>query len=351
MEAEARAFLLSLLAAAGPAGFEGPAARVWRAQAAAYGLAVSHDIAGNSVARLAGRGPKVAIDGHIDELGLMITHIDSDGFLWFRPIGGWDEQVLPGQRVRVLTRAGEVVGLIGRKPTHLMQGDERDKGVRARDLWIDIGARDGAEARARVRVGDPALLDLAPVELPNNRLAGRAIDDRVGAFVALQTLRQLQTQPPAADVYAIASAQEEIGFKGAATGGFALAPAVAIAVDVTFATDVPSADRRGEGEHALGSGPALARGSAVNPVVFERLVAAAEAAGIAYTIEATPRSTGTDADALARSGAGIACGVVSIPSRYMHTPNETVCLDDVDAAVRLIAAFVAAIEPDADFRP
>lgn len=351
MEAEARAFLRSLLAAAGPAGFEGPAARVWRAQAHAYGLEVSHDIAGNSIARLAGRGPKVAIVGHIDELGLMITHIDGDGLLWFRPIGGWDEQVLPGQRVRILTRTGEIIGLIGRKPTHLLQGDERDKAARARDLWIDIGARDGAEARRRVRVGDPAILDLAPVELPNNRLAGRAIDDRVGAFVALQTLRQLQVQPPAADVYAIASVQEEISLQGAATGGFALAPAVAIAVDVTFATDVPSADRRGEGEHALGSGPALARGSAVNPVVFERLAAAAETAGIAYSIEATPRRTGTDADALARSGAGIACGVVSIPSRYMHTPNETVCLDDVDAAIRLIAAFIAALEPDADFRP
>jgi endoglucanase len=351
MEAEARAFLGALLAAVGPSGFEGPAARVWRDQALAYGLEVSHDIAGNSVARRPGRGPKVAVVGHIDELGLMITHIDGDGFLWFRPIGGWDEQVLPGQRVRVLARGGEVIGLVGRKPTHLMEGDEREKGARARDLWIDIGARDGAEAKARARVGDPVVLDLPPVDLPNNRLAGRAIDDRAGAFVALQAVRLLQADPSPADAYAVASVQEEIGFKGAATGGVALAPTVAIAVDVTFATDVPSADRRGEGEHPLGSGPALARGSAVNPVVFERLVAAAEAANIPYTIEATPRSTGTDADALARSGAGIACGVVSIPSRYMHTPNETVCLDDLDAAARLIAAFITAIEPEADFRP
>ena len=293
----------------------------------------------------------MAVVGHIDELGLLVTHIDGDGFLWFRPIGGWDEQVLPGQRVRVLARDGVVAGLIGRKPTHLMQGDEREKGARARDLWIDIGARDGAEAKARVRVGDPVVLDLAPVELPNNRLAGRAMDDRVGAFVALETLRALQADPPMADVYAMASVQEEIGFAGAYTGGFALAPTVAIAVDVGFATDVPSADRRGEGEHALGSGPTLARGSSSSPVVFERLAAAAEAAGIAYTIEANPRGAGADSDALARTGAGIACGLVSIPSRYMHTPNETVCLDDVDAAIRLIAAFIRAIEPDADFRP
>lgn len=351
MQPEARAFLQSLLTAVGPAGFEGPAARVWRARAEACGLIVSHDLVGNSVARLPGNGPRVAVVGHIDELGLMVTHVDGDGFLWFRPIGGWDEQVLPGQRVRVLTRDGEVAGLIGRKPTHLMQGDEREKGARARDLWIDIGARDGAEARQRVRVGDPAVLDLAPVDLPNNRLAGRAIDDRVGAFVALETLRRLQAEPPAADVHAIASVQEEISLAGAYTSAVGVAPTVAIAVDVTFATDVPSADKRGEGERALGSGPVLSRGSASSPVVFERLAAAAEAAGIAYTIEANPRGTGTDADALARGGAGIACGVVSIPSRYMHTPNETVCLDDLDAAIRLIAAFIAAIDADADFRP
>lgn len=350
MDQDARAFLMDLLAAAGPAGFEAPAARVWRARATAAGLAVAHDRAGNSLARLPGRGgPKVAVVGHIDELGLIVTHIDGDGFLWFRPIGGWDEQVLPGQRVRVLTRDGDVTGLIGRKPIHLMQSDERDKVARARDLWIDIGARDGAEARARVRIGDPVVLDLTPVELPNNRLAGRAIDNRVGAFVALETLRALQAEPPTAEVVAIATIQEEIGLVGAAISGVAVAPIVAIAVDVTFATDVPSADKRGEGERTLGSGPVLSRGSASHPVIFERLAAAAEAAGIATTIEANPHGTGTDADALAR--AGIACGVISIPSRYMHTPNETICLDDLDAAIHLIAAFIRAIESDADFRP
>jgi putative aminopeptidase FrvX len=351
MEDGAREFLLRLLAATGPSGFERPAAQVWRAEAADRGLEVSHDLTGNSVARLPGREPRVAVVGHIDELGLMITHIDDEGFLWFRPIGGWDDQVLVGQRVRILAQAGEVIGLIGRKPTHLMQGDERDRGARAQDLWIDIGARDGAEARARVRVGDPTVLDLAPVELRNNRLAGRAIDNRVGAFLALETVRLLQPSPPVADIYAIATAQEEIGLAGAFTGAFSLAPTVAIIVDVTFATDVPSADKHGEGNHPLGSGPVIARGSSVNPVVFERLVAAAEAAAIPYTIEANPRNTGTDADAIARTGRGVACGVVFVPSRYMHTPNETVCLDDIDSAARLIAAFIAGLEPDTDFRP
>ena len=351
MDSTARDFLLRLLGAAGPAGFERPAAQVWRAEAQARGLAVEHDLVGNSLARLPGRGPRVAVVGHIDELGLMITHVDGDGFLWFQPIGGWDEQVLVGQRVRILARDGAVTGLVGRKPVHLMEGEERDRGAKARDLWLDIGARDQAEARARVRVGDVAVLDLDPVELPNNRLAARAVDNRVGAFIALEVLRLLQPAPPAADVYAVASVQEEIGLTGAATSGFRLAPAVAIAVDVTFATDVPGADKRAQGEHGLGSGPVIARGAAVNPVVFERLAAAAEREDIPYSVEANPRSTGTDADALVRAGMGAAAGVVFVPSRYMHTPNETVCLDDLDQAARLIAAFIRAIEPDADFRP
>lgn len=351
MEPEAHGFLLQLLGAIGPAGYEQPAAQVWRAEAERLGLEVRRDLLGSSTARLPGAGPRVAIAGHIDELGLMITHIDGEGFLWFRPIGSWDEQVLVGQRVRILTRAGEVAGLVGRTPIHLMEGDEENRGAKARQLWLDIGARDGAEARARVRVGDVAVLGLDPIELPNRRLASRAIDNRVGAFIALDVLRRLQPDPPAADTHAVATVQEEIGMGGAATSGYGLAPAVAIAVDVTFATDVPNADKQGQGDHALGSGPVIGRGATVNPVVFERLVAAAEREGIPYSIEANPRRTGTDADLIARSGSGVAAGVVFVPSRYMHTPNETVCLDDLDWAARLIAAFVRAIEPNADFRP
>lgn len=350
MQPRQREFLQRLLLAAGPAGFEGPAAAVWRAEARAAGLDVSHDLNGNSRAHLAGVGPRVAVVGHIDELGLMITHIDEEGFLWFRPIGGWDDAVLIGQRVRILSRAGEVVGLIGRKPIHLMEGDETSKGARISDLWIDIGANDGAEARARVRVGDPAVLDLLPVDLPHNRLAARAIDNRIGAFVALETLRSLQSEPPLADCHAVASVQEEITFKGASTSAFSLLPMIAVVVDVTFASDVPSANKRGEGVRPLGSGPAIGRGSVTHPVVVERLIAAAEAAGIRYTLEALPRRSGTDADAIAQTGPGIACGVVSVPSRYMHTPNETICLDDLEAVVRLIAAFIRGLEPTLDLQ-
>jgi endoglucanase len=347
----ARDLLWRLLGPAGPAAYERPAAELWRTEAHALGLDVSHDLLGNSVAHLPGSGPRVALVGHIDELGLMITHIDDDGFLWFSPIGGWDEQVLVGHRVVIATRQGPVIGLIGRTPIHLLRGDDRDKAARARDLWIDIGARDGAEARARVRPGDVAVLALDPIELPNNRLAARAIDNRVGAFIALQTLRLLAADPPTADVYAIASVREEIGAAGAAVSGYSLAPTVAIAIDVTFATDVPNSDKRGQGDHAFGSGPVIARGGPVNPIVVEHLIAAAEAESIPYTIEANPRSTSTDADPLARAAGGIAAGAIFVPSRYMHTPNETICLDDVAQTARLLAAFIRRIEPEADFRP
>jgi putative aminopeptidase FrvX len=355
VETQSREFLRRLLDAPGPSGFEARAARVWREEAGRFCEGVQADVSGNSLATVnPGGSPRVMLAGHIDEIGLMLTHIDEDGFLYFAGIGGWDPQVLVGQRVRLLTKDGDVLGVVGRKPIHLMKGDDKDKASKIEDLWIDIGAasREAVQRRG-VRVGDAGVLEAPVVDLDEDLVASRAIDNRIGAFVVLEALRLLAVDPPAASVTAVATTQEEIGYSGggARTSAYRLDPEVALVVDVTFATDSPGVEKKELGEHKLGGGPVLGRGSAVHPVVFDRLVAAAEREGIPYTISAQARYTATDADAIYLSRAGVATGLVSVPNRYMHSPNEVVSRSDLVLAARLLAAFVRDLGPGTDLVP
>jgi putative aminopeptidase FrvX len=305
------------------------------------------------VAKVAGTGggPSVAVVGHIDEIGLIVHHIDDKGFLWFTGVGGWDPIVLVGQRVEIATRAGVVPGVVGKKPIHLMKEDDRKKVPQLKDLHIDIGARDGDDARGLVRIGDVAVIAGEPVEYPNGRWVSRSMDNRVGCFVALEAARLVAEAGGArGDVYAVAVAQEEITFGGARTTAFSLNPDVAIAVDVTFETDQPGLDEKELGRHQFGSGPVLTRGSTLDPELYERLAAAGEAEGIPFTVTASARSTGTDADAFHIARAGIPSAVVSVPLRYMHSAVEMVQLDDVDNTARLIAAFARRLAGDLDLR-
>ncbi len=306
---------------------------------------------GNSFATLnAGGAPRVMLSGHIDEIGLMITHIDDQGLLRFTGVGGWDPQVLVGQRVRIQTGDGEVPGVIGKKAIHVMEADERKKISEIKSLWIDIGAKDGEEAKGMVTVGDVGVLDQDLLELPNGRIASRSLDNRMGALVVLEALRLLSEEEEiAAEVVAVASVQEEIGLYGARGAAFGLDPDVAIAADVTHATDTPGVSKNENGDHALGSGPVIARASVLSPIVTEGLIAAAEEAGITYTLQADSRSTGTDADAIHFSRAGIATGLVSCPNRYMHSPNEIVELEDLENCARLISIYVRELDANTDF--
>ena len=349
MDERSRQFLFDLLMSASPSGFEEPAARIWRTEAESFADEVSVDSNGNSVARLRGSGPKFVVEGHIDEIGLMITYIDDDGFVWFNPIGGWDDQILTGQRVRIMSSSGPVAGVVGRRPAHLLSAEDRGKASKIKELWIDIGATSGEQARQRAAIGDPIVIEQPIVDLGNNRIAARGVDNRMGAWVALETLRILSRNRPAADVYAVAAAQEEITFLGARTSAFAIEPDVAIVLDVTHATDHPDSDKRGQGDIRVGGGPVLSRGSAVNPLVFQKLVEVARTNEMAYAVDAAPRSTGTDADAIAPARGGVPTGVVSVPNRYMHSPNEVISLDDLDAAARLIALFAGELGPTTDF--
>jgi endoglucanase len=349
--------LLELLEARGPSGYEHAAAAVW-SRAAGEFAEVSSDVVGTPRATVArrrgarGDARRLIVMGHIDEIGLIVTHIDDEGFLWFREVGGWDPQVLVGQRVLLDTRGGPVRGIIGRKPIHLLREDDRKKVSEVRDMHIDIGARDGDEARAMVRIGDVAVIDAGPVMLPNGRLVSRALDNRVGSFVALEAARLVAEAGGAAwEVVALAAAQEETTFGGSRTSAFSLEPDAAIVVDVTHATDAPSIDTRQSGRHELGSGPVIERGSNINAALFERLYGAGERARIPFTVEASGRATGTDADAVHISRGGVPTGLVSIPLRYMHSPVELVALEDIDAGARLIAATALALRPGESFPP
>jgi endoglucanase len=363
--------LRDLLAARGPSGYETAPAAVWRKAAQAFGAQVQTDIVGTPSARVAAKGADVVagsgvldvplrrlvVMGHIDEIGLIVTHIDDEGYLWFREVGGWDAQILVGQRVVLATRSAdegsggregsgerEVRGVIGKKPIHLLRDEDRKKVAEVRDLHIDIGAKDGKQARELVRIGDVATIDAEALELPNGRLASRALDNRLGSFVALEAARLVaQAGGGAWELVAVAAAQEETTFGGSRTSAFSLAPHAAIVVDVTHATDAPGIDIKEAGKHELGSGPVLSRGSTLNPRLFELLHDTAEREGIAFTIEASGRNTGTDADAVHLSRGGVPTALVSIPLRYMHSPVELVQLSDVHACARLIAAAALAL--------
>jgi putative aminopeptidase FrvX len=345
--------LTGLITSSGPSGHEEDPARVWRDWCSAFASDVAADHLGSSRARVpgSGGGPTLAIVGHIDEIGLHISHIDDEGYLRFGEVGGWDPIVLVGQRVRLTTRQGALTGVIGRKPIHLLKDEDRKRVPELKDLHIDVGAKDGDEARTMVRIGDVAVIDAAPVQMPNDRLVSRALDNRVGCYVAAEAARLVAEAGGApGDVVALAVVQEETTFAGSRTSTFALEPDLAIAVDLTFATDQPGVELGPITKHTMGSGPVIARGTTLHPAVFELLYETAEQEEIPFTVESLGRGTGTDADAIHFTRSGVPTGLVSVPSRYMHSPVEMVSLADIDAAARLIAAFAQRLTPGMSFQ-
>lgn len=344
--------LRSLLTATGPSGYETAPAAVWRDAASAWADEVRVDHMGSSTARVKGTagGRTLAIVGHIDEIGLIVTHIDEKGFLRFIGVGGWDPVNLIGQRVEVTTKNGVIMGVIGKKPIHLMKPDERKAAAEMKDLHIDIGADGEDEAKAAVRIGDVAVIAGEPVELPNDRVVSRSMDNRLGCYVAFEAARLVKEAGGAkGDVIAVAGVQEETGLSGAATLAHNVDIDLAIVTDVTHATDAPGIDVNEIGAHAFGSGPVIERGVALSPVVSELLLATADTDGIPYTIAASARHTGTDVDALHISRGGVPCGLVSLPLRYMHSPVEMMQLDDIENAAKLIAAFALSLAADQTF--
>ncbi|MBX3174438.1 MAG: M42 family metallopeptidase [Gemmatimonadaceae bacterium] len=345
-------FLKQLLDTPGPSGYEAAAAKVWRDEAAGFAAEVSGDVHGNSMAVVNPEGsPTIMLAGHIDEIGVIVTYIDDDGFVYIAPIGGWDPQVLVAQRIRFQGREGEVMGAVGKKPIHLMKPDEREKASKMTDLWVDVGATTRAQAEAMLSIGDAGVIDSRSLDFPNDRIVSRSIDDRIGAFVVLEALRRYAAEPGEARVVAVATTQEEIAYRGggALVGAERVDPAMAVVVDVTFATDHPGVKKEELGHSPLGSGPVLTRGSVVSPVAFSILRDTAESLRIPFTLHAAGRETSTDADAIHLARQGVATALLSVPNRYMHSPNEMVSLVDLDHAAALIAAACRAVSAKTDF--
>ena len=352
MDSPALEFFKRILDTPSPSGYEAPIQKVVRDYATPFADAVSTDVHGNVVAVRNAEAPlRVMLAGHCDQIGLILAHIDSDGFLYAQAIGGWDPQVLIGQRMTVWAADGPVFGVIARKPIHLLTEEERKQVPKLKDLWIDIGASSKEEAEKLVRLGDPITVELAYRQLPNNRAASSAMDDKCGLWVVLEALRRIDSGRLNCAVYAVSTVQEEVGLRGSKTSAYGIDPHVGIAVDVTHATDCPTIDKKQEGDIRLGGGPVIYRGPNMNPRVVERLLDAAADNEIAYQLAASGRATPTDANSLQINRAGVATALVSIPNRYMHSPVEMISLDDIDRAADLLARFCEALPGDARLVP
>jgi putative aminopeptidase FrvX len=346
--------LKDLMGHAGPTGFEGPVQAWFKKQYTELELEAKTDILGNLCATLNPNGKtKVMLAGHSDEIGLMVNYINEDGFIFFVQIGGVDPTILPGLAVNIHTDTGPVTGVIGRLPYHILKESKDDhKEPKFEDLWIDIGARTREDAEKMVTVGDPITVDSPFRLLANNIAACRAFDDKIGGFIALEVARNLAGNPPAnAALFCVHTVQEEVGSRGAITSAFALEPDVGIALDVGHTGDYPGIDKKKTGDNVLGGGPIIIKGSNSNPVLVKQLIETAKGNGIPFQLSAQPNRTYTDSDVIQTSRAGTATISLGLPNRYMHTPIETISLEDVDNFISLLTGWLQSIPAEADFTP
>lgn len=346
-------FIKSMTETPSATGTEDAVAELVRARLSGTADEIRTDVMGSVHALLKGRGsgPSLMLSAHMDEIGLMVTYIDDEGFLSVSAVGGVDAAILPGLRVDVHTSEGSVRGVVGRKPIHLIDADDRKKVTPIDQLVIDLGLPP-EQVKKSVRVGDTITFGVGFERFGSDMAVSRAFDDKAGVYVTVRVLEQLAEAGRASgDFIAVGTVQEEIGVRGATTSAYGVNPDVALAFDVTHATDYPGIDKTKHGKIICGEGPVIARGPNISPVVFDRLVAAAEAEGISYQIEAEPGVTGTDARAIQVTRGGVPTGLLSVPLRYMHTPTEVVCLADLEATVKLIVRFALDLDENVCFVP
>jgi tetrahedral aminopeptidase len=352
MDSTALEFLKKILETPSPSGYEQPIQDVVRNYVADFADKVTTDLHGNVIAVKNADAPlRVMFAGHCDQIGMLVQFIDSEGYLYLQTIGGWDPQQLVGQRMTVWTTDGPIAGVISRKPIHLLTEEERKQVVKLKDMWLDIGAKDKAEAESLVQVGDPVTLQLGFQPMRNNFANSPAMDNKCGLWVCVEALRRASQKKLNCALYAVSTVQEEIGLRGAQTSAYGINPQVGIAVDVTHATDCPTIEKKQEGDKCLGRGPVVYRGPNMNPRVVEKLVTAAKANEIPIQMGAMGRVSPTDAGTMQTSRAGVATGLVSIPNRYMHSAVEMISLDDIDRAADLLAAFAVGLAGNDDFTP
>ncbi len=352
MRPESHDFLKKLLQPPSPSGDEGPIQKVVREYVTPFADSVTTDVHGNVIACKNPDAPvRLMFAGHCDQIGLLVTSIDESGFIYTQTIGGWDPIQLVGQRMTIWADDGPIPAVIARKPIHLLKEDERKQAVKQEDLWLDMGAKNKQEAAAAVRVGDPVTLELGYQEMRNNLANSPGMDNRTGLWVVMEGLRRAAERNPQCGIYAVSTVQEEVGLRGARTSAYGVDPHVAIAVDVTHATDCPTIDKRQQGDISLGNGPVIFRGPNMNRAVTRRLFNLCDEKELPYQISALGRAASNDSNAIQVSRAGVATGLVAIPNRYMHSAVETISLDDIDKAADLLAEFACSLSHDDDFTP
>jgi len=352
MQQDSFNFLKRLVDTPAPSGYEQQVQRVFRDRVATYAAEVRTDVLGNVYATVnPGGSPRIMLAGHADEIGFQVRYISDEGMLYFGAIGWHDTIVTVGQRVRVHTASGPIPGVIGRTAIQLLDSDEQKKTPKIDDLWIDIGARDKADAESVVAIGDSVTYEHELQRLRGDLCVARSFDDKMGVFVVAETLRLLAGKSIKAVVIGVSTVQEEVHSRGARTSAYEIDPQVGITIDVGHATDYPGGYKKKFGDVKLGSGPKITRGANINPVVFDLLVKTARELEIPYHIEATPEGTGADADVIQLNRAGVATGFIQVPLRYMHTPNEIMHLNDIENAARLMAGFCERVTAEIDWTP
>lgn len=346
-------FLQDILETPSATGTEAAVAELVRTRLADCADEIETNVMGSVHATLkgTGEGPTLMLAAHMDEIGLMVTYINDEGFLSVSAIGGVDAAILPGMRVDVHTATGSLRGVVGRKPIHLIDADERKKVTELDKLIIDLGMS-GEEVKKQVNIGDTITFGVGFEQFGTGMAVSRSFDDKAGVWVAVRVMEELKAASGApGDFVCAITVQEEIGVRGGETSAYGINPDVGLAFDVTHATDYPGIEKTKHGDLVCGKGPVISRGPNINPVVFDRLVKAAKAEKVDYQIEAEPGVTGTDARAIQVSRGGKACGLISVPLRYMHTPTEVIKLEDLEATVKLIVRFVLELNEDISFVP
>ncbi len=345
-------FLRQLVKAPSPSGFEQPVQKIVREQMTKFADEVKTDVHGNVIAvKNPGGSPRLMLAGHCDEIGFMIRYIDKAGFIFFSSIGGIDAHIVPGKRVKIHTRNGPVLGVVGKKPIHIMEQEERKKVVKLSEQWIDIGVKDKKEAEKLVSIGDPITFSEGLERLQGELAVSRGFDDKMGTFVVCEVLRDIADKPLEAAVFATSTVQEEVGLRGARTAAYFINPQVGIAVDVGIATDFPGVDKKKEGEIRVGEGAILYRGANINPKVEELLITTAQEEHIPYQLSGEAKATPTDANVIQISRAGVAAGLVSVPLRYLHSPVEVLSLRDLENVVKLLSVFTQRVNGKMSFIP
>jgi endoglucanase len=352
MNSDSKDFLRQLVETPSPSGYEHNVQRLVRERIRPWCDEVRTDLMGNVFGIRNPNGkPRIMLAGHCDQIGFIVNYITDEGFLHIDPIGGVDPVVAVSQRVTIMTKDGFVPGVIGRKAIHLMDDEDKKKVPKIHDVYVDIGACDKDEALKLVAYGDAGVFVQPYIELANERAVSMAFDNKMGTWIVTEVLRLLHGREIASCVIGVSTVQEEIGLRGAVASAFSSEAQVGIALDVAHATDTPGIEKKKAGDFHVGKGPMVSRGANINPRVFDLLMQTAEEEKIPVQVASAARGTGTDANVMQISRGGMATGLLSVPLRYMHTPNELLALDDLENTARLLAAFCAKVGEGHDFTP